>query len=898
MYRSEARAWVQIDYIVKSAAPVLNQRGFDVTPSMKERVRTTGLPRFSLRDTTDPVTRARIDQVTTPREEKSFIKRITEAIAPKSSSTFRAAFLDRYNRLSEYDKELVRQMGGAPLLADASSHSAALMSDLSAGVLAGAMGVHDGVGGIPVYVNGYTKISNQNNTIKGPIAIFAPLAKYNDPFIYQKYQFWAAVNRGLRLYAQGRDPKMITPADQAEAAKILADHPEFADIQKEWIKFNDGLVQYLKDTGVLSDAAAQEFVKYADYIPFYRQADGEETVGPQIFASLSGVRAPKKLKGSEAPLGEFLETVVRNVQYSIEAGMKNVAAQRAVNTAVAIGQANKLNYVSSAPNVVKVLENGKTSYYETQDLLFVEAMKSLNLGDLPFIGLLAGPANLLRNLVTKDPAFMLANMMRDSMSAWVSSGVKMTPFVDTLTNFTKALRNQNPEYSALLFSGVIGGYDYSQGVDISARRFERALRKEAGVYTPAEKLARPFTSLWDALEKGTTASDAATRMEVYKKTLAETGNEAEALFRAVEVMNFNRKGNNPLVRVLTAAVPFLNARMQGLDVLYRAAFGKGTEANAAEIQKRFFVRGMTIAALSAMYWLLAHEDDEWKRQEQETRDNYWILGDIKIPIPFEIGVLFKVIPERILEYSFGDDTGKDFLKSMARQLTSTLSFNPIPQTALPLIESVTNYSFFTGRPIVSQGLEDVNPAYQIAPGTSRVGELIGGATKDLPTALQLSPVKIDEMIRGYTGTIGGYMMDLFDAIYDMNTDAPKAAKRFEQMPVIRRFAVDPLARGQVTAYYELKNSVDEAVRTANLLERNMNPQEWGEFMQENMGLFATKDYVLDLEKSMKQYREMKNFVRASTMSAGEKKDIIANITELENNLASNIQQIKKMTAAQ
>jgi Holliday junction resolvasome RuvABC DNA-binding subunit len=852
----------------------------------------------SLRDATDPVTRARIDQITTPREEKSFIKRITEAIAPKSASSFRAAFLDRYNRLSEYDKELVLLMGGAPLLADASSHSAALMSDMSAGVLAGAMGVHDGVGGIPVYVNGHTKIVNNNNTVKGPIAIFAPLAKYNDPFIYQKYQFWAAVNRGLRLYAQGRDPKMITPADQAEAAKILVDHPEFADIQKEWIKFNDGLVQYLKDTGVLTEAAAKEFVKYADYIPFYRQADGEETVGPQIFASLSGVRAPKKLKGSEAPLGEFLETVVRNVQYSIEAGMKNVAAQRAVNTAVAIGQANRLNYVSSAPNVVKVLENGKTSYYETKDMLFVEAMKSLNLGDLPFIGLLAGPANLLRNLVTKDPAFMLANMMRDSMSAWVSSGVKMTPMVDTLTNFTKALRGQNPEYEALLNSGVIGGYDYSQGVEISARLFDRALRKKAGVYTPAEQLARPFVSLWDALEKGTTASDAATRMEIYKKTLAATGNEAEALFRAVEVMNFNRKGNNPMVRVLTAAVPFLNARMQGLDVLYRAAFGRGTEANAKEIQKSFFIRGMTIAALSTMYWMLASEDDEWKRQEQETRDNYWILGDVKIPIPFEIGVLFKVIPERILEYSFGDDTGKDFLKSMTRQLTSTLSFNPIPQTALPLIESVTNYSFFTGRPIVSQGLEDVNPAYQIAPGTSRVGELIGGATKDLPTALQISPVKIDEMIRGYTGTLGGYMMDLFDAIYDLNTDAPKAAKRFEQMPVIRRFAVDPLARGQVTAYYELKNSVDEAVRTANLLERNMKPQEWGEFMQENMGLLGTKDYVLDLEKSMKQYREMKNFVRASTMDAGEKKDITTNITELENNLASNIQEIKKMIDAQ
>ena len=856
--------------------------------------------RYNLRDQTDPATRARIDQTTTPREEKTFIQRITEAIFPKSASHFRAMFLNRYNRLGEYDKELVRQMGGAPLLADSSAEAAALMSDMSAGVLAAAMGVHDRVGGIPVYINGRTEVVNNNNTVKGPLAIFAPLAKYNDPFIYQKYQFWAAVNRGLRLYGQGRDPKFITPADQAEAAKILQDHPEFDGIQKEWIEFNNGLVKYLLDTGVLTEDAAKEFVKYSDYIPFYRQIDGEQTVGPQIFASLAGVKPPKKTKGSEAPLGEFLETVIRNVQYSIEAGMKNAAAQKAVNVAQAINQVQRLNYVSSAPNVVKILEKGKATYYSSQDPLFIDALKSLNLGDLPFIGLLSAPANLLRSLVTKDPAFMLANMMRDSMSAWVSSGVNMTPLVDTLTNFGKALRGQNPEYAALLNSGVIGGYDYSQGVEISASRFNRELRKEANVYTTTERLTRPFTSLWDALEKGTTASDAATRMEIYKKTLAETKNETEAIFRALEVMNFNRKGNNPMVRVLTAAVPFLNARMQGLDVMYRAAFAKGSDIDPKEVQKRFFVRGMTIAALSTMYWMLASDDDEWKRQEQETRDNYWLIPSlkVKIPIPFEIGVLFKVIPERILEYSFGDDTGKDFMKSMTRQLMNTLAFNPIPQTALPVIEYATNFSFFTTRPIVSQGLEDVAPAYQVGPTTSRLSQLIGGATKDLPTGIQISPVKLDQLINGYTGTIGGYMVDLFDAIYDMNSDAPKATKRFEQMPVIKRFLVDPQARGQVTAFYELKNSVDEAVRTVNLLERNMQPQEWGEYFQENKGLFAVKDYVLDLEKSMKQYREMKNFVRAANMDADQKGDIILNITTLENQLASNIQQIKKMSSGQ
>jgi hypothetical protein len=408
--------------------------------------------------------------------------------------------------------------------------------------------------------------------------------------------------------------------------------------------------------------------------------------------------------------------------------------------------------------------------------------------------------------------------------------------------------------------------------------------------------AKPFTSLWDALEKGSTASDAATRMEVYKRTLAETGNEAEALFRALEVMNFNRKGSSAVVRILTAAVPFLNARMQGLDVLYRAASGQMNARDAAQIQKQFFVRGAMIASLSAAYWLLTHDDEEYKKQEQETRDNYWLLPSlgVKIPIPFEIGVLFKVIPERILGYTFGSDTGEDFLKSMARQLTSTLAFNPIPQAVMPVVETMTNFSFFTMRPIVGQGLEGLQPAYQVGPGTSRLAEALGEMTKGMAKELQVSPMKIDQLISGYTGTMGMYLMNLMDAVYDMNTDSPKPARRFEQMPLIRRFALDPEARGNVTAYYELKNSVDSIVRTSNMLERTMNYEELPGYLMDNMRMLASKDYILDLEKTMKEFREMKILIRSASMDADAKKEAILAIDQMENQLTSNIQYMKKL----
>jgi hypothetical protein len=421
-------------------------------------------------------------------------------------------------------------------------------------------------------------------------------------------------------------------------------------------------------------------------------------------------------------------------------------------------------------------------------------------------------------------------MMRDSMQAWTTSGLDMKPMISTFKNFGTAIAGKDPVYEKLLNAGILGGQEYAEGVRPSARKFGRQLRKEAGALTPAELAARPAMFLWETLEKGTMASDAATRMEVFKKTLEETGDEAEALAKALEVMNFNRKGSSAVVRILTAAVPFLNARMQGLDVLYRAAIAPtvgekiyGIEPSEAQkkIQKTFMIRGLTIMALSCMYWAVTHDDDEYKRQEQETRDNYWLIPSmgVKIPIPFEVGVMFKVIPERIMEYAFGSDTGKDFIKSMGRNLWGTLGFQPIPQAALPIVETMANYSFFTGRSIVGQGMEEVAPEFQVGPGTSKLAEAIGRGIK-------MSPMKIDYLLRGYTGTMGGYAADLFDSILDLGSEAPKAAKRFEQMPILRRFLVDPEARGQVTAYYEMKNNVDEITRTSNFLQKTMDYKDW------------------------------------------------------------------------
>ena len=842
--------------------------------------------RYSLPKMSDEFNQ-RLNETTTAREQKGWVERMLGIFNPSSYNSFRQSFINRYEELARADKEFAKKMGQTQIAAEASAEHAALMSDMSAGVTAAAFGIGGKKGGVPIIKNGFTGI---DRTKKGLLEIFQPLAKYDDPEVYRYFQFYSAVKRGARLYQEGRE-RLIQPGDVKFANELAQKFREFEQIRKDWVEYNEAIIKYQRDAGVLSERDAHEYTKHYDYIPFYRQLDGESTIGPSVYQSISGVKKPKKLEGGKAPLADFLETVVRNSQAAIAAGMKNIAAQKAVEVGKGAGVVREIEPGSTVKDYekIKVLEKGVLKEYQSDDPLFVDAVKSLHMTDIPFLGMLSAPSRLLREAVTRDPGFIFANLIKDSLSAYETSGEKITPVIDTINNFSKALVGNSPTYQALVDAGIIGGYEFSKNIEQSASTVAKELSKRAGNKGPT--LLRPFKSLWDGLEHATTASDAATRMAIYDRVMQETGNEQEALRAAWEVMNFNRKGNSPIVRILTAAVPFLNARIQGLDVFYRAASGKMNSRDAKTVQRRFIARAAMMFGLSLLYAAAVSGDPDYENQEDETKDNNWIVPSlgIKIPIPFEVGTLFKTIPERIYRVTLGNDTGQDFMSAMKRAASSTLPIAPtayIPQAIKPLLEATMNYNIFTDREIVSQGMKDLATEYQVGPNTSQLAEFVG-------KTLGLSPLKVDHVLKGYTGTMGMYGVELMDSIMDLNGDSPKASKRFEQMPVIKRFALDPEARGSVTDYYKLKDSVDTAVRTMNMLEKTMQPEEFQKYMQDNIGLLAFKDYIGDLEKTMKQFRDMKKTIQSSPMSGDEKRDALSAISQAEINLTSNIQVVKK-----
>jgi hypothetical protein len=447
----------------------------------------------------------------------------------------------------------------------------------------------------------------------------------------------------------------------------------------------------------------------------------------------------------------------------------------------------------------------------------------------------------------------------------------------------------SPEVQAIKAAGIGTGYEFSGDVKATAEEFAKELRKATGKRTGTEVALLPITKVWDMLEAGSNASDLATRAEIYKRTMEDTGNEAEAAFRAMEVMNFSRMGSSPLVQVLSATVPFFNARVQGLDLLYRAGMGRLAQANRDTAHKAFKVRALTLFALSIAYWMLASDSEEYKRANEETRDNYWIVGPVRIPIPFEIGVLFKVIPERMMGYLFGTDTGRDVKESAKRNIMSTLSMNPVPQAALPILENYIDYSFFTGRRIIPRGMEDVAPQFQETSATSTLAKKIGAAT-------ETSPIKIDNLINGYFGAFGTYMSMGIDSMLRTASDPVKPAMGLEQTPIIKRFYASPLASGTKEAFFDLKDRVDEVVRTQNFLMQSGRYEDLAAYMKENGRLIDAKAWVASTEKELKNVREL---IRATSnltekdITPEEKREALNGLRRSENALTEQSRILKK-----
>ena len=831
---------------------------------------------------------------------------------------FKQAAINKYARLEQYSRDPMFKDN----LADTSAIAAAYFADRSMGITASAL-----KSGTVSYENGITRVVDffhNGKKYSGLIDVMAPL--YDNQYnvsLEDLAQSYAIARRAKSLKERGID----SPVKEGDLESLEAEIDKYTNaegnsIVREWYDvwqaYNGQTVKFLKNTGVIDDAKAQEWLDLSDYIPFYRQAEAKEgeivNLGsnvPVMFKqNMTTAIKLTPIRGSEKSINvPMLDAITRNLSMAIDAGMKNVAQQRIVRDMIKIGVATKATPAQKKNKtqnfVVDFKVNGVDQSYVIADPLLYESMQAVTDKSGIITEAFGIPSRFLRELVTRDPGFMLANMMRDTLSAYVTSGADFTPVIDTVANIGSNI-------DQLERFGVVGGYDFSNDPDDMVKAFAEHSRKRGiNINGSSESFVlKPFKAIWNTLGQGTTISDAATRKAVYNDVLARTGNEAEAAFQALEVINFSRRGRSPLFRFLTTAIPFLNARFQGLDVLYRGFMGYNPAQRGltrGEAVRTALTRGSLITASTLMYWLLTSDDEEYKKATDEQRDLNWLIPTgtgvpIRIPVPFEVGLIFKTIPERIFDtYPVAEVFGKpgqtskrELTESITRGVVSTLEINPFGmQLFAPIAEASLNYNFFTGGPVV--------PVYTsnnaIAGLLSR--ESNTEISKFIGKALNISPIKVDHVLYGYTGTIGSYILDSVDQFVLKNpkvTGDPTSAApamTMSDFPIMKRFLLNKFSSGDQQDFYRLRTAVQQFSQSMKRLEEDKRYGELEAMLRSQGHLLDLKKEVNLISRRLGELRRERTEIEKSNLNPEEKQKTIQDIQDEMDYYVRDIPELKK-----
>lgn len=128
------------------------------------------------------------------------------------------------------------------------------------------------------------------------------------------------------------------------------------------------------------------------------------------------------------------------------------------------------------------------------------------------------------------------------------------------------------------------------------------------------------------------------------------------------------------------------------------------------------------------------------------------------------------------------------MKEWAKQYAEAVTPSLYPAVVRPLIEWMTNYSFWTGRHLIPTGLEKAPSEMQFTSYTSELAKSLGDTW--LAKSIKLSPIAIDNWISGWFGSAGRFLANMLNDPINYvkgNSRPPEPAKYWYEMPFIGSF---------------------------------------------------------------------------------------------------------------
>jgi len=613
--------------------------------------------------------------------------------------------------------------------------------------------------------------------------------------------------------------KQVDAAQIAWAKQQMQNVPELRDIFSIWKNVNTSLVDLWEKVGLLDAKAANEYRGKKSYVSLAASiADMEERMGEgfgHAYTGTKGVKKIQRLEGSDL-FRNIWENVSKQYASMVAGAYQNQTRKVAVDQLQSLGLAKITNPTDPDINLRYKDQNHPQANKEGIVSVVVDnpndvaAFESMHYQLSPIMKAMSGATGVLRAGALLNPMFWIRQLIRDPIQAALTNSPLVTP-LHSAKEYINILRRDSPEARLLAERGVIGPVDSTLDLQDFLETAGQEFSKRGGASAMLSKLMEMHE-----------ASDAATRVAIYKKALDEAlarGLNAvdatnEAVYKARESINFAVRGNSPTLAALRHMTPFLSAAISSLDVLYKAATGYGLPPKErAEARAMFKRRAVMMSAMSFAYAMMMQDDEEYKKVPDYIRDNNWLIhnpfgdGFIKIPTPFEVGFLMKTIPEGMVRYISGNSTGKQVVKSYLNGLSNSLPGDavPLPQLLKPAFEAITNYSLFTYSPIESIG-ESKLPVEMRG---RRASETAKALSKAGLGELGLSPAKLDHLIQGYFAEWGTFSTFLMDKAIHAGSDETPMDKNLAQQPFFKSFITDPTRDKVVGDFYELYRTANE-----------------------------------------------------------------------------------------
>lgn len=685
---------------------------------------------------------------------------------------------------------------------------------------------------------------------------------------------WNLSHPKEKIFTERKMNEVIATIKKYESSP---DGKAFKEAQKRMIHYSNQLLELLVNEGMLTREAVNAMrEKHPNYVPFFRDFGKE---GIQDFGKsgngFMNVQAPvKKMKGSSRDIIDPLEGTIRNTIETVKAIERNRVAKAIVKISDLDGMSGLVEKVEGTATAndssFYVFKNGEKQVYQTTPEIY-KIMKNMNSESMNTVTrIFSYPTKWLRAGATQlSPAFVIANLIRDTVTATLLSKHGFIPVIDNILGMRHVL-NKDKVFREFLAERAGNSTRVSLDRDYTGNKV-RSLLKSGKGQTLKDRLSHPIDllqALNEAVEMAPRVAEFANaqkghtgiRNRIFNGKKQYISNSEAAIHARDVTLDFSRTGSN--TKALNKTIAFFNATIQGNDKLVRAF----KEQPARMTFKSVALITMPSIALQ----LLNLPNPEYQEIPQWEKDTYWHMplpkgGFIKIPKPFELGALFGTTVERAMQYAYGD---KKAFKGLDLRIIDTFTPSIIPTGLAPIIEWMTNYNFFTQRNIVPQYQEKLPSKYQYGNNTSWVARKAGEALDGtwIGDKIGSSPYKIDNTIRGYTGTAGSLVLEGIDSITGVADTRP--AKKANEAPILRNFTTTPYKSSEsVQRLYDEYNKQEGLLNATKLTGKK---QEGFDARAYNMTKQAHKQ-LQQLNKASKQIRESE---RLSAQQKREKLDVI------------------------